>query len=169
VNRAWIPAGALAGVSVAGLMAHGPLTDSLTAPVSFEPRIAVPTGIPSGQAEKPVSLKIDQGTTGSLEHAALPKGRGGRANAAPTTAGVNGDQGAVGFRITHPTPHATSTVPTTPSTNTTATKPPTAAVKPRQNSIGGSSGPNGDNGLAGGSSGSTSVGAQSGTPGNDGP
>ena len=29
MNRAWIPAGALAGVSVAGLIALGPLTDSL--------------------------------------------------------------------------------------------------------------------------------------------
>ena len=30
MNRAWIPAGALAGVSVAGLLALGPLTDSMT-------------------------------------------------------------------------------------------------------------------------------------------
>jgi hypothetical protein len=169
VNRAWIPAGALAGVSVAGLMALGPLTDSLTAPVSFEPSIAVTTGYPLGQTEKPVSLKIDQGPTGSVQTAALSSARGGQANAAATKAAVNGDQGAVGYHITSPAPPVTSTVTSTRSSNSTPTKPPKAAVKPRQNSIGGSSGPNGDNGLAGGSSGSTSVGGQSGTPGNDGP
>jgi hypothetical protein len=168
VNRAWIPAGALAGVSVAGLIALGQVTDSLTAPVSFEPSIAVTTGIPSGQAEKPVSLSIDQGPTGSVQTAALSSARGGQANAAATKAAVNGDQGAVGYHITSPAPPV-STVTSTRSSNSTPTKPPTAATKPRQNSIGGSSGPNGDNGLAGGSSGSTSVGGQSGTPGNDGP
>ena len=35
MNRAWIPAGALAGVSVAGLLALGPVTDSLSTPVEF--------------------------------------------------------------------------------------------------------------------------------------
>ena len=34
MNRAWIPAGALASVSVAGLIALGPLTDSLGTTVS---------------------------------------------------------------------------------------------------------------------------------------
>ena len=35
MNRAWIPAGALAGMSVAGLIALGPLTDPLSTPVPF--------------------------------------------------------------------------------------------------------------------------------------
>ena len=34
MNRAWIPAGALAGVSVAGLIALGQLTDSLGSQVT---------------------------------------------------------------------------------------------------------------------------------------
>ncbi len=44
MNRAWIPAGALAGMSVAGLLALGPVTDSLSTPVEFA------TSVPVGHA-----------------------------------------------------------------------------------------------------------------------
>ena len=50
MNRAWIPAGALASVSVAGLIALGPLTDSLGTTVSFSPTVA--TQISQGTAPK---------------------------------------------------------------------------------------------------------------------
>jgi hypothetical protein len=167
MNRAWIPAGALAGVSVAGLMALGPLTDSLTSPVTFAPQVAVTSTVPA-KAEQ-VSLSIDQGTAGSVQTAALQ--RGGQAST--TRPPVSGESGSVGFRIPAPAPHVAATVTPTPSSNSTAsTPPPKATAKPttkRPASIGGSSGPNGDTGLASGGNGSTSVGAQSGTPGNDAP
>ena len=41
MNRAWIPAGALAGVSVAGLIALGQLTDSLDSKVDFPSNVTV--------------------------------------------------------------------------------------------------------------------------------
>jgi hypothetical protein len=169
MNRAWIPAGALAGVSVAGLMALGPLTDSLTSPVTFAPQVAVTSTVPA-KAEQ-VSLSIDQGTAGSVQTAALSNKRGGQAST--TKAPVSGDSGSVGFRIPATAPHVAATVTPTPSSSSTAsTPPPKATAKPttkRPASIGGSSGPNGDTGLASGGNGSTSVGAQSGTPGNDAP
>ena len=43
MNRAWIPAGALAGVSVAGLIALGPLTDSMGTPVPFPTTVPCPS------------------------------------------------------------------------------------------------------------------------------
>ena len=43
MNRAWIPAGALASVSVAGLIALGSLTDSLGTPVTFSASVPVTT------------------------------------------------------------------------------------------------------------------------------
>ena len=57
MNRAWIPAGALAGVSVAGLIAMGPLlTDSLGTDLPFPTSVATPTagehpGIRAGELQ----------------------------------------------------------------------------------------------------------------------
>jgi hypothetical protein len=166
MNRAWIPAGALAGVSVAGLMALGHLTDSLTSPVTFAPQVAVTSTVPA-KAEQPVSLSIDQGTTGSISHVALSHQRGGQAST--TRPPVSGESGQVGYRIPAPTHHVAATVTATPSSNSTASKPPPKATAKRPASLGGWSGQNGDTGLASGGNGSTSVGAQSGTPGNDAP
>ena len=69
MNRAWIPAGALAGVSVAGLIALGPLTNSLTQQPSFPSvvTVSVPQTPPKAL---PVSYK-PQGSVGNIEHAAL--------------------------------------------------------------------------------------------------
>jgi hypothetical protein len=162
MNRAWIPAGALASVSVAGLIALGPLTDSLNPPVNFHPTFAVTT--PDAGKTRVVPVSVNYGTKGTTNTnaaaASLALTRGGAATTAPTT---NSDAGTVGF-------HKTSSPPSTASA-TVESKP---KVKPktvkRQNSIGAQSGPNGDNGLASGGSGSGSnVGAQSGTPGSDGP
>ena len=58
MNRAWIPAGALASVSVAGLIALGPLTDSLgTTP--FIPRsVQVNTSASTVRESVPVSVNV---------------------------------------------------------------------------------------------------------------
>ena len=55
MNRAWIPAGALAGVSVAGLIALGQVTDSLSTPVSFPSSVAVTTPKPSASVRRSAS------------------------------------------------------------------------------------------------------------------
>ena len=47
MNRAWIPAGALAGVSVAGLLALGPLTDSIGTQVAFPDPVPVKAPVPN--------------------------------------------------------------------------------------------------------------------------
>jgi hypothetical protein len=166
MNRAWIPAGALAGVSVAGLIALGQLTDSLGTPVSFHPTLAVTT--PAAGQTRVVPVSVDQGTSGTtatdtLSAALKVVRRGGEATVAAAT--PSADAGEVGF---HRTSSSSQTRATTTFKSTTVK--PKKTVK-RAASIGNSSGPNGDNGLAGGSSGSssTSVGAQSGTPGSETP
>ena len=159
MNRAWIPAGALAGVSVAGLIALGPLTDSLSSPVSFHPTLTV--AAPTLPSKGAVRVSVDVGIVGSAETSAPASlSQGGRqAPAAPTS----GEAGQVGFKRT---PSAPTTAPVPPSVTQTPSVTPTPKPKPkRPASIGAASGPNGDNGLAGGGSGnSTNTGAQSGTP-----
>ena len=77
MNRAWIPAGALAGVSVAGLIALGPLTDSLGTPVTFRPSVAVTT--PTRRAPAPARERRRRHAGHRRTTAALV--RGGRAAA----------------------------------------------------------------------------------------
>jgi hypothetical protein len=165
MNRAWIPAGALAGVSVAGLIALGQLTDSLGTPVTFNASLAVTT--PTAGHTRLLPVSVDYGTSGKTNtssiEASLSKG-GRQAPVAPTS----GEAGPVGF---HRTSSSSSTVRAATATiKSTAKAKPKKTVK-RQNSIGALSGPNGDNGLTGGNSGAsgTSVGAQSGTPGSETP
>jgi hypothetical protein len=156
MNRAWIPAGALASVSVAGLIALGPLTDSLGTQVSFHPTLAVTT--PTAGHTRVVQVSVDLGASGTTatDTAALKVVRGGEATVAAAT--PSGDVGQVGF-------HHTSSPSQTRAATTTVEAKPKKTVK-RAASIGGNSGPNGDNGLAGGSSGSSSTsGGVSGTPG----
>jgi hypothetical protein len=157
MNRAWIPAGALAGVSVAGLIALGPLTSSLGTQVSFHPTLAVTT--PTAGHTRVVQVSVDlgaSGTTATSVSAAL-KVRGGEATVAAAT--PSGDIGQVGFKRTSSSQTRAATTTVKP------TAKPKKTVK-RAASIGGNSGPNGDNGLAGGSSGSSSTsGGVSGTPG----
>ena len=103
-----------------------------------------------------MALNINEGTVGVNSQAAVA--RGGAADAA-TTPPVSGDAGQAGYRI----PPSSST--TTHSTTATSPKAKPKKTVPRKTSIGADSGPNGDNGLAGGSSGgSTNRGATSGTP-----
>jgi hypothetical protein len=158
MNRAWIPAGALASVSVAGLIALGPLTDSLGTQVSFHPTLAVTT--PTAGHTRVVQVSVDLGASGTTatDTAALKVVRGGEATVAAAT--PSGDVGQVGFH------HTSSSSQTRAATTTVKpTAKPKKTVK-RAASIGGNSGPNGDNGLAGGSSGSSSTsGGVSGTPG----
>jgi hypothetical protein len=158
MNRAWIPAGALASVSVAGLIALGPLTDSLGTQVSFHPTLAVTT--PTAGHTRVVQVSVDLGASGTTatDTAALKVVRGGEATVAAAT--PSGDVGQVGFH------HTSSSSQTRAATTTVEpTAKPKKTVK-RAASIGGNSGPNGDNGLAGGSSGSSSTsGGVSGTPG----
>jgi hypothetical protein len=157
MNRAWIPAGALAGVSVAGLIALGPLTDSLGTQVSFHPTLAVTT--PTAGHTRVVRVSVDlgaSGTTATSVSAALKRG----GEATPAAATPSGDVGQVGFKRT-----SSSSQTRAATTTVEPTAKPKKTVK-RAASIGGNSGPNGDNGLAGGSSGSSSTsGGVSGTPG----
>ena len=163
MNRAWIPAGALASVSVAGLIALGPLTDSLGTQVSFHPTLAVTT--PAAGQTRVLPVSVDQGESGttatSVSAALKVVRRGGEATVAATT--PSGDVGQVGYKRNSPSSQ------TRAATTVKPTVKPKKTVK-RASSIGANSGPNGDNGLAGGGSGSsTSVGAQSGTPGSETP
>lgn len=160
MNRAWIPAGALAGVSVAGLIALGPLTDSLNTHVPFPTSIspAVGTSPSKARATVPVSITIKH-AVGNTVTAALPV-RGGASSAVLST---SGDAGQVALHI-NSKPSGSGT---TSSQTATRTTPPAAATKKapkRQTSIGTIGEPNGDAGLAGGSKGSTSLGEQSSTP-----
>jgi hypothetical protein len=148
MNRAWIPAGALAGVSVAGLLALGQLTNSLSDPVSFPSSVAVTT--PQASA-KPVPVSLTQSGVGTLSHAALA-GRGGQASSqAPTS----GEAGQVSVRLQKTAPPAAQTQSPTPSTSPTVT--PTKKKLKRQDSIGAvTGGVNTDSGLASGGTGSKS-------------
>jgi hypothetical protein len=162
MNRAWIPAGALAGVSVAGLIAVGQLTDSLGTPANFTPTLAVPTSTPS--TSQPVALNVDEGPVGKNTVTPAVAKRGGQASSLSTS----GDSGPVGYKRTASTGISTApaTLPSTPSVTPTApTTPAKKPVKRQHSMIGADSGPNGSDGLAGGGShSSTSTGAQSGTP-----
>jgi hypothetical protein len=164
MNRAWIPAGALAGVSVAGLIALGPLTSSLGTQVTFNPALAVTASSPTHQGSVPVS--VDLGATGSTKTAvsAALNSKGGRQAPAATT---SGDAGQVGYKRTASSSSTTAPATLRPTPSVTPTAPSAPPKKPvkRQDSIGADSGPNSTDGLAGGSSHtSTSTGAQSGTP-----
>jgi hypothetical protein len=159
MNRAWIPAGALAGMSVAGLLALGPLTDSLGTTVDIPTTVLSPslTHTSPSRSSVPVSVKI--GVVGSTKTAAF-KARGGRAAASP----VNNDTGFVANRRYTPTTTRSATG-TTSSTATPPPPPPAPKKQPkRQQSIGTTGETNSDQGFAGGT-GSSSTGEQTATPG----
>jgi hypothetical protein len=163
MNRAWIPAGALAGVSVAGLIALGPLTDSLNTHVTFPRSIdAAPATSPNkARATVPVSINVKR-PVGDTSTAALVKTRGGQSS---VTLSTSSDTGQVAFKKFHSTSNGTATASHTSSAAiaTPPAKPKKKAVK-RQTSIGTIGEQNGDSGLAGGSKGTSSLGEQSGTP-----
>jgi hypothetical protein len=155
MNRAWIPAGALAGVSVVGLIALGHITDSLGTPVTFSPSVAVTT--PSASRASALPVSVDYGPRGSTKTAALQ--RGGRAAVTST----NSDAGLVGFKRAPSTQSSTAA----PATTSIVTPPPAKpkTVKRRTLITGATSGPNDDQGLAGSHSGGTAgLGEQSGKP-----
>lgn len=123
MNRAWIPAGALAGVSVAGLIALGQLTDSLGAPVTFDSSVALPP-VNVQHTSKPVSVKIDRGAVGSTStSAALNIDRGGPASAANPI--LSGDSGSVGYRIARA---SSSSAHSRPNAGTGLAGSPTPAI-----------------------------------------
>jgi hypothetical protein len=153
MNRAWIPAGALAGMSVAGLLALGPLTD-IGDPVKFPP--AVHTAGDAAVSKPPkefvpvsISLKRPVGTV-NTETAAYDPGHGGQAL---VTAGAsNSTDGKVAVKVTPGTTVTHQTSSPTPSTTTAHTAaPPAEKPKPkvaRPLTIGGLSESNSDQGLA---------------------
>ena len=166
MNRAWIPAGALAGVSVAGLIALGPLTKSMGTSVSYPPPItSQQSGKPGGSHElRAVSLSINDRVVGSTTTSGS---RGGTST--PVTSGPNPDEGLVGFRKTT----GSSTGAATSRTGSTAAKPKKPVKKPvkkvTRKSISTSGETNGNSGLAGNNNGSVGPGEQSQTPSSDGP
>jgi hypothetical protein len=162
MNRAWIPAGALAGVSVAGLIALGPLTSSLTSKPSFSSVMTVPVPKTSPKAV-PVDYTLKRAVGKVRTETAALNVRGGQA------AGQNGDTGPVALQIKKPAPQTSRvTAPSTPAPTPTA-KPTKKSAK-RPASIGATSGPNGDAGLAGSNpNGPTRRGEQQSTPASDTP
>jgi hypothetical protein len=161
MNRAWIPAGALAGVSVAGLLALGPLTDSLGTQVKF-PSSAAPTQTaPAAPTAVPVSINLGQKGTTDTRPAALHS-RGG-------VAADTSSAGQVSLKLRPARKAATSVSATVTShtvTHTTVTppaKPKKKAVK-RPTIIGATGETNPTSGLAGAGSTKTSQGEQSSTP-----
>jgi hypothetical protein len=163
MNRAWIPAGALAGVSVAGLIALGPLTDSLGTQVSFPGAVSLDPSTQVRTTAVPVSL--DLGAVGKNTTAAAAVSQGGR-ETAPTT---NDDSGLVGYKKTPSSHSSTVRAATVRTTHAPAVKP--KKIVKRATSIGADTGPNTDQGLAGGGDSKTQsgTGALSGTPGTDAP
>ena len=168
MNRAWIPAGALAGVSVAGLIALGPLTDSLNTQVTFPTSIGAAQSTDPGKAAPasvPVSITI-KGAAGDTSTAPLvtTTTRGGQSAALSTSS----DAGQVAYKKFHSTSNSTNTT-TTHTTSAKVATPPATPKKQtvkRQTTIIGTIGEqNGDSGLAGGSKGSTSLGGSTSTPG----
>jgi len=145
---------------VAGLIALGPLTDSLQKPVSFSSVVTVPA---TAQAKRFVPVSVSPGVVGKTTHASLDVNRGGRASVqAPTS----GDIGPVAVKISHNPP--ASQAPATHSSPTTSATPAKKKTNKRPSSIGGSTAPNGDVGLASGNKGgSSSVGEQSSQLGSD--
>jgi hypothetical protein len=157
MNRAWIPAAALAGVSVAGLIALGPLTDSMGTKVSFPTSVAIVQTSASHNA-LPVAIRVNRGVSGQTSTTGAD--RGGPASTVITT---GSDTGFAGFRKTKPP------AKTPPKTATPAKSKPKKTAKPTSQSIGtsGETGP--DSGFAGGSSGGTQGhGEQAATPSSDG-
>ena len=76
MNRAWIPAGALAGVSVAGLIALGPLTNSLTQ----QPLLPVRRdGFRAADAAEGVAGQLHPQGSGRQHRACRLEGQQGRA------------------------------------------------------------------------------------------
>ena len=161
MNRAWIPAGALAGMSVAGLIALGPLTDPLGAPVPFPVSAVVPQ---QDAAVVPTSVPVNLtlGQTGSTHTQPAVLSRGGPSSSTSSTEGSVTLKLKPGSTVTSPaSPPATSVTVTQPA-------PPPATAKPkkvvkRQTSLGASGETNSDQGLAG-PTGTTSAGSQSSTP-----
>jgi len=162
MNRAWIPAGALAGVSVAGLIALGPLTDSLTPPVTFS---SVVTVAAPQSTFKPVRVSVNAGQKGNITHATVT--RGGH-----SVVDANAAAGEVAYAkkpASQPRATPTTSAAPPPAPSPPPAKTPKKTVK-RQSSIGGSSGPNDSGGLVSGASdGSPGRGEQSNTPGTDTP
>ncbi|HEY3612478.1 MAG TPA: hypothetical protein VGK92_02180 [Gaiellales bacterium] len=151
-------------MSVAGLIALGPLTDSLGSQVTFRPSISTAsTGKPKqAQASVPVSIELHK--VGTVETAALHSGRGGHAKT--NASSVNSTDGAVALKVHSAV--TTTHAATSTSTSTTTHKAATATTKPkkapkRQTSLGGISETNGDQGLAAPGT-QTSPGEQSSTP-----
>ena len=140
MNRAWIPAGALAGVSVAGLLALGPLTDSMGTPVAFPEPVTIAK--PAANDFRAVSVTVDGGTVGSVQRASL---RGGRAT---STAPPNSDVGYVAYTKNSATRSAVKAA-TSSSTAKTTTKPKKKPVN-RNVPIGGAAETNSNAGLASG-------------------
>jgi len=138
MNRAWIPAGALASVSVAGLIALGPLTDSLGTTVSFPQSVQVNTGASTVRASVPMSVNVK--VVGSTETAAL-KVRGGAA-ADVTSTPTAGEAGYVAYKKQHAVTARAAITPAKPAVKP-ATKPPK-----RQQTVSATGETNGDNGLA---------------------
>jgi hypothetical protein len=158
MNRAWIPAGALASVSVAGLIALGPLTDSMGTQVAFPASVPVTTG-PS-KSSVPVNFSR-AGASGTTVTAHLVASQGGRKNPlAPTT---GSDTGYTAYKR-EPGTAASAPAPATPK----AEAPVKKKVVKRQNSIEAIGESNSDAGLAGGSSGKSDLGEQAATPSSDG-
>jgi hypothetical protein len=164
MNRAWIPAGALAGVSVAGLIALGPLTDSLNTQVTFPTSIAAAPQTSPGKAPASVPVSYNAGAVGDTNTAAVVlKTHGGQSS----VISPSGDAGQVAYQKFHSTSNRTSSTTTAHTSNTAVATPPATPKKKaakRQASIGTIGEQNGDSGLAGGSKGTTSLGEQSGTP-----
>jgi hypothetical protein len=162
MNRAWIPAGALAGVSVAGLLALAPLTDSLDTQVTFKPSVQLSSTLRT-PLRNSVPVSVDLSTVGTVKTAALK--RGGRASKIETGA----DAGQVNVPIT---PNTSSTTGAKVVTKTvTPATPSESVIKPKKSSarpksITGTTGVNGDSGLSGGSKTQTGTGEISNTPGN---
>ena len=158
MNRAWIPAGALAGVSVAGLLALGPLTDSLQHARVVPVRRDRVRSRRRRAASVPVS--VTGGVVGSHDaHAALTARRA--ASRAP-------DEQRHGLRRGEDLAEAAARGAVDPRRRRSHARQPTPAkkktAKPRPTSIGGSSESNGDEGLASGGSGSGAAAAASSQP-----
>ena len=166
MNRAWIPAGALAGVSVAGLLALGPLTDSMGTGVPFPQAITGPsqgTGKPgTSQQLAPVSLDISVRTPVGKTTTKGPA-RGSQATA---PGDPNASQGFVSVEIHKPQPKS-NTAPGTARIVTAKPKPKKTVTSTRK-SISTAGETNDTSGLAGENSPQTGHGEQSQTPSGDG-
>src|SRR3954447_21553397 len=118
MNRAWIPAGALAGVSVAGLIALGPLTDSLTPPVTFS---SVVTVAAPQRTFQPARVSYNAGPQGQTRNDPTAP-RGGR-----SVVDANAAAGEVAYaKKPAPQPRAT---PTTSAAPPPAPSPPPAKTQ----------------------------------------